>query len=700
MRPARFLTLSLAVFVLVMARQAGAQVTCQTCTGGLPCPSPATCTQSRGFADIGTVASTPFVVSGQPICYQVSYGNNPSNLPDACDVTGATVVLVCPNANGLADQTGGTSQIITLASNTAFPANGSANVINQGSAGDLCCNPVTFNQGVTTAQAAIFGGSATSCDLGEVHLSIPQSFSVTKSAATPVLTCAVQVDKEISCDGGATFHDVGFVSADTDSSDFCLGWNAHDNIPAESIIVRYAVKNTSSSGLVLHNCTIAERNTQITSSAVSIGDVATQSTPVAVTNPCSTALSANEPDRGTVTCDCTSTAGQVQVTAFDEAKFVCQTPGLTVVKTCPATTPVLCGTSTSAGFTITAHNSGTADLANCSVTDTVFPGDTTCTTGGTSVTVTPASIASLPAGGQDATSTGSVTLSADSCNKATVTCNIVGSAGPKSVTASDNTTCQIPCFTTTTSTTTSTTTTTVPPAGGCRVTGGGIVDACGPDLAGGDAPTHCGNRQFDALDATHGGQVGAPVGVATAFTPDSACIRGEWTHVRHIRPSLVGNFHARTFDSLNCACLPCAGDPGSGQVTDGLCNPGDKICGPEPRRAPDNAICFSGVGDYTETNGKRDGRSVVFRVDIQDHSEPGGTNGTEPPDRYRLRLWFLNGADPKDSQIIALRTAVGCAHAGVEDVTAATPDIDDGGDLLRGNHQIHPPLPGTDRCTP
>src|SRR5947207_1392481 len=239
-----------------------------------------------------------------------------------------------------------------------------------------------------------------------------------------------------------------------------------------------------------------------------------------------------------------------------------------------------------------------------------------------------------------------------------------------------------------------------PPPSGCRVTGGGLVDACGPDLPGGDAPEHCGDRASDALDATHGGQVGAPVGVATAFTPDSVCIQGEWQHVRHIRPKLYGNFHARTFDSLNCACLPCAGDPGSGTVTDGLCNPGDRICGPEPRRAPDNAICFSGVGDYAVTNGNRAARSVVFRVDVQDHSEPGGTNGRPPPDRYRLPLWFLRGADPSSADAVSLRMAVACAHAGEEDVSATTPDIDDGGDLIRGNQQIHPPLPNTSRCVP
>jgi hypothetical protein len=224
------------------------------------------------------------------------------------------------------------------------------------------------------------------------------------------------------------------------------------------------------------------------------------------------------------------------------------------------------------------------------------------------------------------------------------------------------------------------------------VTGGGTVDACGPALAGGDAPDECASP---ALIATHGGQVGAPVGVPTAFTPDSACIQGSWTHVRHNR---AGNFHAKTFDSLNCACLACDGS--EGQIIDGLCNPGDRICGPEPRRAPSNAICFSGVGDYTETQGNRVARSVVFRVDVRDRSEPGGTNGPPPPDRYRLRLWFLDGADPASPDVIALRTAVGCAHAGEEAVDAVTPNVDDGGDLRRGNQQIHPALKKSSTCTP
>jgi len=242
------------------------------------------------------------------------------------------------------------------------------------------------------------------------------------------------------------------------------------------------------------------------------------------------------------------------------------------------------------------------------------------------------------------------------------------------------------------------------------------VDACGPDHFGGCdpnananngysgcAPDHCLDTDQDAVNATHGGQVGASVGIATAFDPDSKCIKGEWQHVRHdvMRPKLNGIFHARNFDSLQCACLSCTEnsllDPLA--VPGTLCNPDDRICGPEPRRAPDNKICFSGVGDYALTNGKKTKRSVVFRVDVTDRSEPGGTNGTPPPDRYRIRLWFADC--PGQNSCSTLRQQVECLHPETEDLSGnpfqptPAPDIDDGGDLIRGNQQIHPAIKDT-----
>src|SRR5207244_10267864 len=92
---------------------------------------------------------------------------------------------------------------------------------------------------------------------------------------------------------------------------------------------------------------------------------------------CSATRSAAEPDTATVTCDCTPTPGEVQASAFDEANFQCQTPGLTVTKEC-----ALRDTNSNSAVAITVTNTGTADLANCVVTDTNFT-DAGCPASGT-----------------------------------------------------------------------------------------------------------------------------------------------------------------------------------------------------------------------------------------------------------------------------------------------------------------------------
>jgi protocatechuate 3,4-dioxygenase beta subunit len=238
--------------------------------------------------------------------------------------------------------------------------------------------------------------------------------------------------------------------------------------------------------------------------------------------------------------------------------------------------------------------------------------------------------------------------------------------------------------------------------GGCRTTGGGRQETSFPRV----------------LYVTHGGQVGAPVGTETAFTPDSACIHGNWEHVRHEKGGTDGNFHAKSYDSLMCACLGCPEDPNAPVTINGLCNPGARTCGPEPRKAPANKITFSGVGDYALTKGNRTPRSVLFRVDLEDRSEPGNSHagGSEPPhDRHRIRIWILTAAELarlnnpsdrlldfrqkiaasatnvplKDGAILANGNPVpnGAAVFGVR-----APDIDDGGEMTHGNHQIHPSI--------
>ena len=240
-----------------------------------------------------------------------------------------------------------------------------------------------------------------------------------------------------------------------------------------------------------------------------------------------------------------------------------------------------------------------------------------------------------------------------------------------------------------------------PPSGGCRVTGGSNhqtnmwQSACITT----PLPTH----------TSHGGQVGAPFSVGTPFTPNSPCISGEWQHNRHSRNGnhLVGTFHAsgngnqRQFDSLLCACLPCEENPNALGVVGDLCHAGDRVCGPEPRRARANKITFSGVGDYTFTNSRKTVKAV-FRVDIEDHGEGNSPAGNPPADRYRIRLWILDPAcgrnpDPDSAEAMLVRIAASADPATIanpantEDLKLnIPPDIDDGGDLTQGNHQIHP----------
>jgi hypothetical protein len=257
----------------------------------------------------------------------------------------------------------------------------------------------------------------------------------------------------------------------------------------------------------------------------------------------------------------------------------------------------------------------------------------------------------------------------------------------------------------------------------CRTTGGGKqFNVCQSSSVPTPIPQY----------VTHGGQVGAPIAIATTCKLGTPCIRGEWQHVRHISPRLDGvlhaasNGHVHQFDSLECACLPCpelattnAACPPTSEVgtcrnvnldytntvalTQGkrfaLCDVDQpRICGPEPRPAPDNKICFSGLGDYALTHGKKAKQSAVFRVDIEDRGEPGNNQAitqagkANPADRYRMRIWLLGVGRRDLPSTDVLRCMVSCQDPLLESLCPGTPcpDIDDGGVLDRGNRQIHP----------
>jgi len=281
----------------------------------------------------------------------------------------------------------------------------------------------------------------------------------------------------------------------------------------------------------------------------------------------------------------------------------------------------------------------------------------------------------------------------------------------------------------------------------CRVTGGGVLipgetqtSGCTPATPSittqAQGPT-CNGIQ--AVKITHGGQLGAPYSQPTCGLPTpvvttanaltgNPCIRGQWEHVRHYQGKAnpqttvsVDNFHSNTpkgiFDSLQCACLPCCENPSEGTTTDGsLCNPDDKkICGPQPRPAPANAIIFSGIGyistcDTANQKGKGGRQAVIFRVYIEDRSEPGGNfpgGAKAPADVYCFQAWAITG-QIDSTQTIADRNTVAqdnCTFLNTytqgalpNSTLLGTPIINDCGTLHTGNQQIHPSTAAT--CTP
>jgi hypothetical protein len=206
----------------------------------------------------------------------------------------------------------------------------------------------------------------------------------------------------------------------------------------------------------------------------------------------------------------------------------------------------------------------------------------------------------------------------------------------------------------------------------CRITGGGLVEEDTGEII--TDPSILAEIQR----ASFGGQVGAPFGLVGCHD-DFDQIQGEWTHLRHKHR---GSFHAADYNSLVCGCDD--GEGGPGNLDGNLCNPGDREPGPEPRPAPANIACWTGVGDYNPTNGRRTIR-VAFRVEVEDRGEPGaGQNAGSLEDVYRIRIWIPTHSE--DANVLA---NLACCTNEVPDIRL--PNVSDGGNLIHGNIQIHPP---------
>jgi hypothetical protein len=228
---------------------------------------------------------------------------------------------------------------------------------------------------------------------------------------------------------------------------------------------------------------------------------------------------------------------------------------------------------------------------------------------------------------------------------------------------------------------------------GCRITGGRITPDGGTDDAG----------YMDITKGTGGGQVGASCGCIGCYD-DFDHIQGQWQYSRKGQGNgkkNLGTFHASDYNSLECFCLNLDGTPA--EQSNGLCNPGDRDAGPEPRKAPANAACFTGIGTLSPPQLGKKTEVVAFKVYVEDRGEPGaGANAGPSNDIYTIKIWVPN-RDPVTGDPVDLgETAEGLAAQACcfdPDPSLRTPNIDDGGDLIHGNIQIHPETPNTERGT-
>src|SRR2546429_6589168 len=197
------------------------------------------------------------IVSGQTVVYTVGVFNPGPGTGIGCDVTGTTVTFTCPGPDGSPS-----GQTTVLGTGLSFPADNSGDTIFP----SVSCQ-IVVNPGVTSATARAQAGQNTgdrAADLtkGVLHdAAVDDPFVRINDLTVTVNTCAAKGDKQVSCDGGKTFHDVGLVTADGDGhTDVCFGWTAFTingtAMPAEPIQVRYAAAHAGTADLP--TCSITE----------------------------------------------------------------------------------------------------------------------------------------------------------------------------------------------------------------------------------------------------------------------------------------------------------------------------------------------------------------------------------------------------------------------------------------------------------
>ncbi len=402
-----------AIFVLVLLLPAAASA-----------QSPPNC--NANVFNVTIAASTLATVPGDTVEYTLRV-ENPAVIGGqiGCDATSVDITFFCPAANGTPDL----ANPITVVTDQTYPAGTTSTVV-----GTFTCVMPNPPSGLATARVTASG------DLQSLD---PTPFTISRDLTVTIQSCLVKVDKQVSCNGGATWVDAGLVFANEDGTLFCNGIN--ERPPA--ILVRYQVQNAGETQLF--QCNLNDSNNMFDLSAG--GTVITSPLAVGATTPflpapgaplCSDALEAGEPNTASVNCFCTSDLDPgLKASANDSARVICQSvPQLSLVKLCPE--------ANAAGqnqISITA-SATTADVGfvNCTITDRLVTNDPTCPADpsqGVNVPLTGATFNLAP--GQSATATGVVgPLTADACNTASVTCTIAGTT--TTVTATDDVVCPAP----------------------------------------------------------------------------------------------------------------------------------------------------------------------------------------------------------------------------------------------------------------
>jgi hypothetical protein len=288
----------------------------------------------------------------------------------ACDVSNVTVRAQCPDAGNNIPPT---TPVQVLLTGGAFPAGTPPT-----SVGSIACAmPVVPVLSVVSAYSQM-AGLLLDTDI------IPGSpFARDNSITVLVTPCSVKVNKEVSCDGGATWVDPGLVTNNEDGTLSCaaIGLNA-------PIMVRWQAANTSAS-CALDSCVFTDTNGAFGAPPTGVNIPPNSTTPffpAPVSPACGTAFgspeSPHEPNTVRVTCQ---TGGGTPVSASDSAAFQCLSVDLLVDRN------VNCGPGPvdqtlvranedgtngctaidgdPVAFAYQAKNNGTAPLYACQLTD-------------------------------------------------------------------------------------------------------------------------------------------------------------------------------------------------------------------------------------------------------------------------------------------------------------------------------------------